>query len=183
LTRAAVITGHITNEESEPLMGVRVVALQKPSEDELEDEGASNARRQELDPVGDSQTDDRGQYRIFGLKPGDYYVRASDKAEPTRGFISTASEYWVQQYLGSEYAPSYFPGVPQVGQAEVISLKPGEETQADLTLRRIKTAEVAGHVISPNGPAKDAMVNSLRKINRTSPLNTRIRPTMLVPSR
>lgn len=158
LTRAAVITGRVMDEDSEPLVGVRVVALQKPSEDELEDEGASSARRQELRPVGGDQTDDRGLYRIFGLQPGEYYIRASDKDEPTQGVSSTDSEFWVQRYLGSEYAPTYFPGVPQVDQAEVISLKPGEETQADLTLRRIQTAEVAGHVISPNGPAKRAMV-------------------------
>ena len=59
--------------------------------------------------MGGDQTDDRGLYRIFGLRPGEYYIRASDKDEPTHGVFSTDSEFRVQHYLGSEYTPTYFP--------------------------------------------------------------------------
>jgi len=31
-------------------------------------------------------------------------------------------DFWVQQDLGSEYAPAYYPGAGQVGQAELIHL-------------------------------------------------------------
>ena len=31
----------------------------------------------QLRPAGGDQTDDRGQYRVFGLPPGDYYVSAT----------------------------------------------------------------------------------------------------------
>ena len=31
----------------------------------------------QLTPAGGDQTDDRGQYRVFGLPPGDYYVSAT----------------------------------------------------------------------------------------------------------
>jgi hypothetical protein len=52
----------------------------------------------------------------------------------------------------------YYPGVGQVGQAQVVLVKAGEEFQADVAMQRVKTVEVAGHVIGPNGPAKDTLV-------------------------
>ncbi len=158
MTRTAVITGHINNENGEPLIGVQIVALQKPTEDEIEDEGGRASQKQELRPVAGSHTDDRGQYRLFGLNPGEYYLRATDQVDPDSSGFPIGSDYWVQQNLGSEYAPVYYPGVGQVGQAEVISVRPGDEVQADVSMRRIKTVEIAGRVIGQDGPAKRAWV-------------------------
>ena len=42
----------------------------------------------------------------------------------------------------------------QVGQAQVVSAKSGDEVQADFSMQRTKTVEVAGQVIGPGGPAK-----------------------------
>jgi hypothetical protein len=155
MTLAAVITGRVNNEDGEPMVRVQVMALRKPTEEEEESRFAS--RKLRLFPVASAQSDDRGQYRIFGLEPGDYYVRASDSFEPEGG-ISIGQDYWVRQYLGTEYAPMYYPGVAQVGQAEPVSLKPGSEVQADFSMQRVKAVEVAGHVIGPDGPAKDTWV-------------------------
>jgi len=77
LTRAAVITGILTNENGEPLTGALVAALRKFTEDEIEDQGVTATQQRPMNIVGASRTDDRGQYRIFGLNPGEYYVRAT----------------------------------------------------------------------------------------------------------
>ena len=70
---SAVITGRVTNDDGEAMVRVEVIALRKPAEDEFEDEdGPSTSRKQELLPAASAHTDDRGQYRIFGLKPGEY---------------------------------------------------------------------------------------------------------------
>jgi hypothetical protein len=66
--------------------------------------------------------------------------------------------YQVQEFLGSEYASAYYPGVSQAGPAQSISVKAGAEAQADVPMRSVKTAEVAGHVIGLNGPAKNAWI-------------------------
>ncbi|MCU1271776.1 MAG: hypothetical protein JWN74_3070 [Acidobacteriaceae bacterium] len=45
----------------------------------------------------------------------------------------------------------------QLGQAQVVAVSPGEETQVDLIMRHIKTAQISGHLIGPDGePATDA---------------------------
>ncbi|PYX19176.1 MAG: hypothetical protein DMG87_12865 [Acidobacteria bacterium] len=46
----------------------------------------------------------------------------------------------------------------QVGQAQVVSAKSGDEVQADFSTQRTKTVEVAGQVIGPGRPAKNALV-------------------------
>jgi hypothetical protein len=144
----------VNNEDGDPMVRVRVTALRRPTEEDIEAEDPFASRKWELVPTASTQTDDRGQYRLFGLKPGEYYILAMDSAEPDGG----PQDSWVKQYLGTEYVPVYYPGVVQVGQAQVVSAKPGDEVQADFSMRHMKTVEVAGRVIGPDGPAKDTWV-------------------------
>jgi Carboxypeptidase regulatory-like domain len=155
LTRTAVVTGRVTNEDGEAMSRVQVIALRGPSEEEIEDGDRSTSRR--LHAVSSAQIDGRGQYRIFGLKPGENYIKATDSFEPDRNMVVDQS-YWLQQGVGSEYAAMYSPGVPQPSQAQAVSVRAGEEVQADVSMQRIKTMEVAGHVIGRDGPAKNTWV-------------------------
>jgi hypothetical protein len=140
------------------MVSAQVVALQRPSDEELEDEGRSASRKWRLQPVSSAQTDDRGQYRIFGLNPGEYYLKAVDSSEPDPNTLVHEAS-WIRDLLGSEYAPAYYPGVAQASQAQVVSVKAGDEVQADIFMQRAKTVEIAGHVIGRDGPAKNTWVN------------------------
>jgi hypothetical protein len=158
MTTAAVITGRVTNDDGEAMVRVQVVALRQPSEDDMEDEGPFSRRTQKLRTAASARTDDRGIYRIFGLEPGDYYIRVTDSQQP--GFDTPVGESsWLQQELGSEYAPVCYPGVPQLHQAQIVPVKAGEETQADVLIRHVKTVDVAGHVVGPKGVTADAFVH------------------------
>jgi len=158
MTVSGVVTGRVTNEDGEAMIRVQVVALRGPSEDEIEDEASFTSRKRDLRAVSSAQTDDRGQYRIFGLKPGEYYIKVTDSLEPDRNISVADESYWVQEFLGSEYAPVYFPDVVQASQAQVVSVKAGTEVQADVFMQRVKTVEIAGHVIGRDGPAKNTLV-------------------------
>ena len=59
--------------------------------------------------------------------------------------------------FGNIWAASALPtaGVTQASQAEVIAVKAGDEVQANVLMQRMRTVEVAGQVMGPNGPAKD----------------------------
>ena len=155
MTLAAVFTGRVNDEDGEPIVSIQVVALRRPTDEETEDRDDSPARGQELLPAGIAQTDDRGQYRIFGLKAGEYYIKALDDYEPM-GHINIGSEWVVRRALGSQYAAAYYPGVTQIGQAKLLVISPGEEAQVDLVLRRINTVQISGRVIGADGkPATD----------------------------
>jgi protocatechuate 3,4-dioxygenase beta subunit len=108
-------------------------------------------------PAGSARSDDRGQYRIFGLKPGDYYLQATESLQPSPDFPE-GQDYFVREALGTEYAPIYYPGVLQRGQAETVSLRAGDEAQVDFSLHHIKTVEISGRVLAPDGKPVNAMI-------------------------
>src|SRR5581483_4394826 len=113
MTLAAVINGKVSDEDGEPMAGIQVVALHRPTEDELA-EHRWRPNHQELSPVAGAQTDDRGQYRLYGLKPGEYYIRAVDQFEPSAIDIESEDQWQLKEALGSEFAPVYYPGVTQM---------------------------------------------------------------------
>jgi len=153
-----VVTGHVTDEDEEPMAGIQVMALRRPSEDEIEDEDPAAARKQDqMVPANSAQTDDRGQYRIFGLEPGDYYLKATESLQSPM-YLAGGEEYFALQSLGVEYAPVYYPGVLQRSQAEAVSLRPGDEAQVDFSMHHIKTVEISGRVLAPDGKPASAMV-------------------------
>ena len=159
LVRAGVITGKVVDDAGEPMIGVSVTVLRKPSEEELED-----ARRTEMMSVSVAGTDDRGEYRIFGLRPGEYYVKATETGMAR--YMSggqdggMGQQTMMLQVLGSQFAPIYFPGTLQLDQAQPVVLRAGEEVQADFAMRRIKLVEVAGRVMGADGgPETEAYVH------------------------
>lgn len=157
MTLSGVITGRVNDEDGEPMALIQVLALRRPTNEELEDPERSPWGGHELQPAGLSQTDDRGQYRIFGLKPGEYYIKAIDEYDPTYP-MATDSEMEVRKALGSQYAPVYYPGVMQMGQAQTVSLTAGEESQADFIMRRTHTVDISGRVIGADGKPADAFL-------------------------
>jgi 5-hydroxyisourate hydrolase-like protein (transthyretin family) len=80
LALAAVITGRVVDESGEPMDGVMVTALRKVTAEEKEDWGPRTTKVQ-MTAVSSAVTDDRGEYRIFGLKPGEYYLKAGTDME------------------------------------------------------------------------------------------------------
>ena len=108
-------------------------------------------------------TNDRGEYRIFGLKPGEYYIKASESMAPDIGIDSDPIDFRFLRTDGNEYAPLYYPGVLQVTDAQPIPLRAGEEMQADFAMRRVKTVETAGRVVGADGkPATDTFLTLRR---------------------
>src|SRR5947208_1778627 len=66
LPRGSVIGGRVADEDGEPMPGVMVRVMRY--------QYLQGDRR--LTPAGSGQTDDKGQFRVWGLMPGDYYVNA-----------------------------------------------------------------------------------------------------------
>jgi hypothetical protein len=66
LPRGSVIGGRVLDEDGDAMPGVVVRVMRY--------QYLQGERR--LTPAGTGQTDDKGQYRVWGLMPGDYYVNA-----------------------------------------------------------------------------------------------------------
>jgi len=155
LPRGGVIAGRIFDEDGEGLPGasVRVMRYQYLQGD----------RR--LVPVGNSQTDDKGQYRVWGLMPGDYYVNVVARnfniigGRGGRGVIANAiGIVGGNVFVGDEdptqvaYAPTYYPGVGSVNEARAVTLDVSQElTDVNFGIQLVRTARVTGFVSNGDG--------------------------------
>src|SRR5581483_8123783 len=155
MTAAGVVTGQVNDENGLPMSRVHVTALRLPNEEEADDDELFPTAKQQLVAAGSAETDDRGQYRIFDLNPGEYYIQAADFYEPV-GRVDEADV--ARMIMGTNYAPLYYPGVAQRDQAQLVSLHAGQEAQADFSMRRVRTVTVSGRVVGPSKSAAHVSV-------------------------
>ena len=177
LPRGSVIAGHVYDETGDPMPGVMVRVLRYQYQ--------QGDRR--LAPAGTAQTDDQGQYRVWGLMPGDYYVDAQSRinlpfggpagrgggaggrgggpggrgggaAAAIAGLVgavaggNAALLFQPEDENQKAYAPTYFPGVTSINEAQPITLALSQ-TAADIDfgLQLVHVARVTGHVTDPDG--------------------------------
>jgi hypothetical protein len=92
-------------------------------------------------------TDDLGGFRVYGLPPGDYYVAASLRVAPIDSVVETT------------YAPTYFPGTPDLADAQRLKLGLGAEITATFPLTPVRPARVSGVVLNAAGSPGDAFLS------------------------
>ena len=139
LPRGSVLGGRITDEFGEPVANAQVVAMRYAYQ--------NGARRLVPAPGGNSRdtTDDQGHYRLFGLPPGDYYVSAI-----LRTFGPDVAD--TNDTEPSGYAPSYFPGTPNMNEATRVTLGVSQENvNVSFGLIATRLVKLSGQVISSDG--------------------------------
>ena len=135
LIQGGVITGRVVDEDSEPLAHAQVQALQF----------RYMQGRRRLVPVGGAPSDDRGEYRIFGIRPGQVYVRAT-----LRGFGFVAPGEGMDPSAPSEttaYPPVFYPNVLDASQAAPLTVRGADELRVDFSMSPQRSYSVSGRVI------------------------------------
>jgi Carboxypeptidase regulatory-like domain len=111
MSRGGVITGRVTDEFDEPMVGFSVSAHRV-----RDSEGQPYRTTTSMNEMNSSRmTDDRGVYRIYGLEPGTYVVGVNGAFSMLPGPARISSE-----------PPSYYPSSPR-GAAIEINLRGAEE--------------------------------------------------------
>ncbi|MEP7271824.1 MAG: carboxypeptidase-like regulatory domain-containing protein [Acidobacteriota bacterium] len=131
LVRGGVITGRVTDEDGRPQIGRTVRLMQSVGENEWREVQNVHGRAFE--------TDDRGVYRIFGLRKGRYIARAGGENDAIRHAIN-----------GKRAQVTYYSDVVKQEEATVIEVAEGTEiTSIDIKLRDPGTTYTAsGRVIN-----------------------------------
>jgi hypothetical protein len=138
MQRCGVISGRILDEDGEAAEKVTV---------ELVEQSTRNARTIAY-PVGQAETNDLGEYRLFDLRPGRYLVRAYLSTGSGQVIGGTLLESSTLTSAGG-YAPTYFPDALESSRASSIQLKAGEEVSGiDITLLRQRTYRIRGRVFN-----------------------------------
>jgi protocatechuate 3,4-dioxygenase beta subunit len=146
----AVISGRIVDDKNDPLQHV---------ETRLYAWDYVRGRRV-LSGKGSSVTDDRGEYRLSGVRPGSYFLLANydfkkewlrsmgDVAKTTRPDIA--------------YLPEFFPGTTDFREAQQITLKPGDEVLENFAFSSHPAVSIHGRVVNgiSGQPAPKAVVTA-----------------------
>lgn len=158
LPAAGAITGTVYDENGQPASAL-VTAQQRK---------VQNGERVMVPVSGNFPTDERGQYRIYGLPPGDYVVSAvknvsiitaarvvpeSEIAEVLRGGLPPI----VPPTSIQRPAPVYYPGSVRAEDAQLISVGSGDERLADIRLESSQMARIDGSITLPDGPTPRSM--------------------------
>jgi hypothetical protein len=146
LPRGSVISGRITDEFGEPIANAVVTAMRH---------GYVAGARRLLPGTGQNSrdtTDDQGSFRLFGLAPGDYVVSAA--------FRATGGEVTDPAGEATGYAPTYYSGTPNVGEAQRVTVAIGQEQSSVIfSLIATRLVRVSGAVLNSQGvPVTNGMV-------------------------
>jgi hypothetical protein len=177
IARGGVITGVVYDMRGRPAAGrdVRVLKLgynAVTGERTLAAPGAGST----------ASTDDRGEYRAFGLPPGSYFVlvaplSASGRSNEDIRVLTTAE---IRQALQTgrvtasaaaptppssssspsrvNYAPVFHPSATDIRAASTVSLGLSEErTGVDITMQLVPTATISGTITSSSGALPQAL--------------------------
>jgi hypothetical protein len=152
LQRTGAVSGRILAADGDPVCNVSVLV--------------SPVRARKDDHSGNrfATTNDRGEYRVFQIVPGEY--RLSATYSPRSGFdgvrIQPAAKADAAPAPGGEAYPTvYYPGLTDSRQAGVVKVEPGADLQGlDLQLVRTHGVRVRGRVaVSYSPPPLLLMVN------------------------
>jgi hypothetical protein len=137
LVKGGVVTGTVTDQQGQPLAGLNVRAMRVR---DLDGSSPPNPF-----PFGnEDRTDDRGIYRIYGLRPGLYVVYAG-------GYLNSPFPY----SAGGGEVATFYPSGTRDTAAEV-SVRAGQEVGGlDIRLRDDPARRVTGTVDSPTGAAAE----------------------------
>lgn len=159
LPRSGVITGTLLGMDGEPLARFSVGAL-------LLRPGAEPMQR------GGTSTDDRGRFRLFGLPPGDYVVRAN----PSPGGMGGPQVEVEGEPTG--YAPTYAPGTASLDQAMRVRLPRGGEVTVDIRLMETRVYRITGTLLNSKGEAsRNGSVMLARASEMGSSFGSPVSPT------
>lgn len=153
LIRGGVVEGRVADQDYEPLSRV-IVTLS----------GYQTVEGQRvLTPVSRAQTDDRGQFRLFDIPPGSYFLSATQGG----GFplFGRRGRRGRRGQRGRSFPPTYYPGVPSPEQATRIEVIAGGEVGGfHLTLIEAYTYSVSGHVLASDGsPAQSVRIVTVNR--------------------
>jgi hypothetical protein len=125
------ISGILVDEDGDPIRNLPVAAMR----------WRYSSSGRELQSVKNAASNDLGEYRIYDLPAGKYFL----KIDPPRLFTGGPRPT-------DSFAPVFYPGVPQISGALVQEIAPGQQLRGlNFNLRHAHFATIHGQVIAPGG--------------------------------
>jgi protocatechuate 3,4-dioxygenase beta subunit len=156
MTPAAIISGRVRNAAGQPMSNVAVEAYNVFYQDGIPF----------LDQVISRATDDQGEYRLFWVIPGQYYVGVTPRPASAAA-IAARNPHDV---------PTFYPEATDPSAAIPLIVRAGEEVAGiDIGMRKVRPFHISGRVtstvppvpVSPAAQGAFAVINQLQNNSAT----------------
>ena len=144
LPRGGVITGRVVDEYGDPISNIQIGAMRSDT----------IGGRKQLMPAGRmTSTNDLGEFRVYGIPPGQYVIQATWHG--LRPILAPGG----QADDESGYATTFFPGTVAASEAQRITVSSGQ-TISDVVFAMVtaKIASVSGTVVDSHGRPAQGML-------------------------
>jgi hypothetical protein len=154
LKSAGTIAGRVVNQQGDPMVNTAVQAVQLSYVN-----GRKTWRVVESRP-----TNDLGEYRLFWLDPGRYFVRTVQGDTVETSINTPMLQVHINEkldvqppalirnlendgFLSDEAVlPIYYPGTPEAAQAVAVDINPGQTVRVDFQSSRVPVRRVRGRI-------------------------------------
>jgi hypothetical protein len=138
LTPAGNVAGVIRSSDGHPQNGVPIQLLR----------ATFNATGQRTFHVeGTSRTNDRGEYRLYWITPGRYYISAGSAPGPNRPLNPNGAPASPNEIPDQSFALTFFPGVLDANTATTVEVLPGADVNGmDFVAARQQLYSVRGRI-------------------------------------
>ena len=146
LVRGGAISGRVVNERGQPVALMSVTARERlPGGRFRPLSGLSSA-------VANARTDDHGQFRVFGLRPGEYVL----SAQPS-GLIGS-------RVNSASIPPIYYPSTTSLASAARLQVRAGEDVgPVELQIQHVRSNTIRGLLLDSDGTAVAGAPVSLQR--------------------
>ncbi|HEY1493768.1 MAG TPA: carboxypeptidase regulatory-like domain-containing protein [Candidatus Solibacter sp.] len=133
------ISGRVVDENGEPVPGATVDGLRY----------SYSAQGPHLGQWASATTNDRGEYRVFDLEPGNWYLRVFKSLSYPK-----ASGRVHRAMADAEYTTTYYAGAARAEDASPTAVAPGADvTDVEIRIRKTRVFRVQGKVMNGSGAA------------------------------
>ncbi len=153
LPRGGVLAGRVVDELGEAVADADVTAMRMQF---------ANGKRRLVPSGRNSTTNDLGQFRVYGLPPGEYYVSATvrNMSSIMMDMLGGGGGGPSGSNQSAGYAATYYPASPSPAEAQRVTLAVGQELgSVDIQLQPVRLAKISGTAVGSDGkPMAGAMV-------------------------
>jgi sarcosine oxidase gamma subunit len=139
LVPAGNVSGVIRDSDGRPQTGVPIQLLRSTF-------NAVGERTFHVE--GTARTNDRGEYRLYWITPGRYFISAGTASGPNRPLSPNGAPPSPNEIPDQSFALTYFPGVFDAGAAAIVEINPGAEVNGvDFIAPRQRLFSVRGRIV------------------------------------
>jgi protocatechuate 3,4-dioxygenase beta subunit len=161
LTQTATVSGRIRDSSGEPARGLGVQLLKV---------AYAVTGQKSFQPAASVRTDDRGEYRLFWITPGRYYLAVTATSSNLLTLVTAEGillgGVGLNEVSNSGLPTMYFPGTVDPLRATVVEVGAGRELAGiDMVLPQQSAYSIKGRVVEPitGQPPRNASVSLMNR--------------------